>query len=107
MPYASTVIASSPVYTSEVYCQAGRALNWEVWTSAASTAIGTVTLERKTLNTEEWQDVASWAITVTDSLSAAQTMQQTQIQAESAQFRAGTKTGDWTADNIYTRIGTT
>lgn len=101
-----TLIASSPVWTSELIVQGMQRLNvsirmGSVGISEASIALSTfsglVTLQRQFHDDDAgvWRDVQQWAVSAADALAGGTENISANVEPETVTYRLGVKTGDY------------
>lgn len=112
----NTLIASSPVFTSELVVQGHQRVNVSIRPGASaetliqdpvnSTVSAIFTLQRKLPGDDIWRAVQDWSVVAADGLDAETEVITSNPEPETASYRLGTEAGDYFAGGAFVRLGT-
>jgi len=111
-----TLIASSPVWTSELIVQGMQRLNVSIRMGSVgvsdpvlSTFSGIVTMQRRFLDDDDgvWRDVQTWSVAAASAMGGGEEVITTSPEPETVTYRIGCKTGEYySVGAANVRLGT-
>lgn len=112
----NTLIASSPVFTSELVVQGHQRVNVSIRPGVSagaliqdpvnSTVSAIFTLRRKLPGDDIWRAVQEWSVVAADGLDAEIEVITSNEEAETVQYQLGTIEDDYFAGGAFVRLGT-